>query len=84
MEAIKIAVPQTVTLPAKPIAATAQDQALFASLLESLSAEAELLAEEQTPETELLESLESLLALLQELPTGKQLPEAQDFQYAVY
>lgn len=84
MEAIKIAVPQTVTLPAKPIVATAQDQAMFASLLESLSGEAELPAEEQAPEKELLESLESLLALLQELPTGKQLPEAQDFQYAVY
>lgn len=87
MEAIKLSVPQSVSLSAKPAVATAQDQALFASLLESLSTEAELPAEEQALETELLESLESLeslLALLQELPAGEQLPEAQDLQYAVY
>ena len=84
MEAIKIAVPQTITIPAKPTAATAQDQALFASLLESLSTEAELPAEEKALETELLESLESLLALLKELPAGDRLPEAQDLQYAVH
>lgn len=84
MEAIKISVPQSVSLSAKPAAAKGQDPALFASLLESLSAEAELPLEEQTLEPELLESLESLLALLQELPAGEQLPEAQDLQYAVY
>lgn len=84
MEAIKISVPQSVSLSAKPAAAKGQDQALFASLLESLSAEAELPLEEQTLEPELLESLESLLALLQELPAGEQLLEAQDLQYAVY
>jgi len=84
MEAIKLSVPQSVSLSAKPAAAKGQDPALFASLLESLSAEAELPSEEQTLEPELLKSLESLLALLQELPAGEQLPEAQDLQYAVY
>src|SRR5690554_6671140 len=84
MEAIKLSVPQSGSLSAKPAAAKGQDQALFASLLESLSAEAELPLKEQTLEPELLESLESLLALLQELPAGEQLPEAQDLQYAVY
>ena len=84
MEAIKLSVPQTVNIPAKTTVSTAQDKALFASLLESLSAEKELPAEEQTLETELLESLESLLEFLQELPAGEQLPEAQDLQYAVY
>ena len=81
MEAIKLSVPQPVSLPAKTSAVTVKDQGMFASLLESLSAEAELPGEEQASAEELLEDL---LLSLQELPSSEQLPESENLQYAVF
>src|SRR5690606_15998178 len=81
MEALKLSFPQTISFSGKATASPVPDQALFASLMNSLSAEAELTSEEQAPE--LLEILESLLALLQELPVEDQTAEQQELQYAI-
>ncbi|MGH2319157.1 flagellar hook-length control protein FliK [Planococcus sp. SE5232] len=81
MEALKLSFPKTISFIGKTAVSPVPDQALFASLMNSLSAEAELASEEQPPE--LLDSLDSLLALLQELPVEEQTAEQQELQYAV-
>ncbi|WP_142827585.1 flagellar hook-length control protein FliK [Planococcus soli] len=85
MEALKLSFPQTISPAAKKAAAPAQqDQALFASLLTSLgTTEAELASEEQAPAEDVLESLESLLSFLQEIPIEEQTAEQQELQYAI-
>ena len=84
MDALKLSFPQKIGFPTKAAAsAPVQDQAAFASLLDSLSVEAELPSEAQADGEELVESLESLLAFLQELPVDEQTPEQQDIQYAI-
>lgn len=84
MEALKLSFPQTIQSAAKkPAVPAQQDGALFASLLNSLSTEAELPIEEQAPAEELLESLESLLTLLQQVPVEEQTDEQQELQYAI-
>lgn len=81
MEALKLSFPQTISFIGKTAVSPVPDQALFASLMNSLSVEAELASEEQPPE--LLDNLDSLLALLQELPVEEQTAEQQELQYAV-
>ncbi|MDQ0430674.1 flagellar hook-length control protein FliK [Planomicrobium stackebrandtii] len=85
MEALKLSFPQTISPTAKKAAVPAQqDQALFASLLTSLgTTEAELPSEEQASAEGVLENLESLLALLQEIPVEEQTAEQQELQYAI-
>ncbi|ANU09172.1 flagellar hook-length control protein FliK [Planococcus antarcticus DSM 14505] len=83
MEALKLSFPQTISPASKKAAVPVQDQALFASLLNSLGTEAELPSEEQAPAEELLKSLESLLTLLQELPVEEEMVEQPDIQYAI-
>ena len=84
MDALKLSFPQKIGFNAKAaVSAPVQDQAAFASLLDSLSVEVELPSEAQAGAEELLESLESLLAFLQELPVDEQTPGQQDIQYAI-
>lgn len=84
MEALKLSFPQSISPAAKKAAVPAQqDQALFASLLNSLSTETELPSEEQAPAEGLLENLESLLAFLQKVPVEEQTAEQQELQYAI-
>lgn len=83
MEALKLSFPQTLSFSAKTAVAPVQNQALFASLMGSLSTQAELPVEEQAPTSELAESLENLLMLLEELPADGQIPEQQELQYAI-
>ncbi len=85
MEALKPAVQQTISSPLKKTLGPVPNQAMFASLLKSLSVETTILGinEEKAPAENLLESLETLLASLQELPVEEQPAEQQEIQYAI-
>lgn len=85
MEALKLSFPQSISPAAKKTAVPAQqDQALFASLLTSMSTtEAESPSDEQPPEEQVMEGLESVLAFLQELPVEEQTAEQEELQYAI-
>ena len=85
MEALKLSFPQIIGSAAKKSPAPdQQDQALFASLLNSMSSnEAEFPSEEEILTEQVMESLESLLAFLQEIPVEEQTAEQQQLQYAI-
>lgn len=82
MEALKPAFQQTISLSTKTTSGPILNQAIFASLLESLALPS--VSEEQAPAENLLESLESVLASLQELPVEEQTAEQQEIQYAIF
>ncbi|ANU24584.1 flagellar hook-length control protein FliK [Planococcus donghaensis] len=86
MEALKPVSQQTISLSPKTSAGPVAPKAMFASLLDSLNAETAVpnASAEKASIEELITSLESFLASLEEVPVEEESAEQLEIQYAIF